>query len=176
MIIKIINTAFVEEIDGCSRSSSAFAHGRWGFRCLEPSARFAGQFWTRTDAAIVGARVRVRSEATATSLLTDSNGRFAVELPPGVYTLDFVADGFAAVSRAISINSGKSESLDIVLRPEVSTATVTVVATDALGYRTEAVNSATRTFTALRDVPQSITVVSSKQIKDQSMASIADVV
>ena len=149
----------------------------WGIQGQSLSqAQVRGTVLDANRAAIVGARVKVRSEATATSLLTDSNGRFAVELPPGVYTLDFVADGFAAVSRAISINSGKSESLDIVLRPEVSTATVTVVATDAFGYRTEAVNSATRTFTALRDVPQSITVVSSKQIKDQSMASIADVV
>ncbi|HSQ23073.1 MAG TPA: TonB-dependent siderophore receptor, partial [Pyrinomonadaceae bacterium] len=51
-----------------------------------------------------------------------------------------------------------------------------VVATDAFGYRTDGISSATKTFTNLRDLPQSITVVSREQIRDQSMTSIADVV
>lgn len=48
--------------------------------------------------------------------------------------------------------------------------------TDSTGYQTEAVGSATKTMTPVRDLPQSITVVTSQQIRDQSMTSIADVV
>ena len=127
-------------------------------------------------AAIVGAWVKVTSSTTVNSVVTNSNGQFAVNLRPGDYTLEFAAEGFAVASQRISVSSAKSESLEIVLQPQVSTATVTVVATDAFGYRTDTVSSATKTFTSLRDVPQSITVVSREQIRDQSMASIADVV
>ena len=44
------------------------------------------------------------------------------------------------------------------------------------GYQTEAISSATKTLTPLRDTPQSITVVTKDQIKDQSFQSISDVV
>ncbi|HEU5236441.1 MAG TPA: TonB-dependent receptor, partial [Pyrinomonadaceae bacterium] len=127
-------------------------------------------------AAIVGARVKISSGASTTSFQTNSNGEFITRLKPGFYTFEFAAEGFATVSQSIRVNSIKPESLRIVLQPEASTATVTVVATDALGYRAEAVTSATKTFTQLRDIPQSITVVSREQIKDQAMAGIADVV
>lgn len=144
-----------------------------------PTAGFTevrGRVLDPNQAAIVGARVKVTSSATVTSLVTNSNGQFAVSLRPGDYTLEISAEGFAVASLRISVSSAKSESLEIVLQPQVSTATVTIVATDAFGYRTDTVSSATKTFTSLRDVPQSITVVSREQIRDQSMASIADVV
>jgi len=127
-------------------------------------------------AVIVGARITVLSAGTVNTLVTNGNGQFAVRLKPGEYTLELAAEGFAGTSQKISISAGKSESLEITLHPQISTATVTVVATDAFGYRSDGVSSATKTFTRLRDVPQSITVVSREQIRDQSMASIADVV
>ena len=127
-------------------------------------------------AAIAGASVKIVSATGVSSLVTNGGGQFSVNLKPGDYTLELAAEGFAGASQRISISAGKSESLEIVLHPQISTATVTVVATDAFGYRSDAVSSATKTFTRLRDVPQSITVVSREQIRDQSMTSIADVV
>lgn len=127
-------------------------------------------------AAIVGASVKIVSATAVNSMVTNGSGQFAVNLKPGDYTLELAAEGFAGASQRISISAGKSESLEIVLHPQISTATVTVVATDAFGYRSDGINSATKTFTRLRDVPQSITVVSREQMRDQSMASIADVV
>lgn len=43
-------------------------------------------------------------------------------------------------------------------------------------YRVERTKVATKTDTQLRNIPQSITVVTDKQIKDQNMQSMADVV
>jgi len=43
------------------------------------------------------------------------------------------------------------------------------------GYRIEEIRSATRTATPLRNVPQSITVITRDLIQDQSMQSLADV-
>jgi catecholate siderophore receptor len=43
------------------------------------------------------------------------------------------------------------------------------------GYEVDSVGSATKTFTALRDVPQSVTVTTKELIRDQLMLSIGDV-
>jgi catecholate siderophore receptor len=43
------------------------------------------------------------------------------------------------------------------------------------GYTVPAVSSATKTPTPLRDVPQSVTVVTKELIKDQMMMSVGDV-
>ncbi|HKP45972.1 MAG TPA: TonB-dependent siderophore receptor, partial [Pyrinomonadaceae bacterium] len=51
-----------------------------------------------------------------------------------------------------------------------------VTVTDMAGYGTFAVSSATKTLTELRDVPQSIAVVSREAIDDQGMQNIGDVV
>jgi len=53
---------------------------------------------------------------------------------------------------------------------------VIVTGTRTEGYKVDSSSTATRTNTALRDVPQSITVVSGQQMKDQLMASIGAVV
>ena len=43
-------------------------------------------------------------------------------------------------------------------------------------YGVNSINSATKTLTPLRDIPQSISVVTKEQIRDQSMSSMSDVV
>jgi catecholate siderophore receptor len=52
--------------------------------------------------------------------------------------------------------------------------TVTVV--ESGGYQVPTITSSTKTLTALRDVPQSVTVVTREQMNDQMMMSIGDVV
>ncbi len=47
---------------------------------------------------------------------------------------------------------------------------------DSGTYQTYSIGSATKTSTPLRDIPQSITVVTNEQIKDQMLMSISDVV
>jgi catecholate siderophore receptor len=64
--------------------------------------------------------------------------------------------------------------MHIVLQLAGYSGTVTV--TDMVGYEPFSVSSATKTLTPLRDVPQSIAIVSRETIKDQGMQSIADVV
>jgi len=126
-------------------------------------------------AAIVGARITANGKTSA-SAVTDGKGEFSIALPFGEYVMKIEADGFASVTRSIAIGSNDAEPVEIVLTPASATATVTIMGTDAFGYRIDAMSSATRTLTNLRDVPQSIAVVSKQQIADQSMKSIADVV
>jgi catecholate siderophore receptor len=52
---------------------------------------------------------------------------------------------------------------------------VTILVSEGIGYQAETTNSATKTLTALRDTPQSITVLSAERLKDQSMTNVVDV-
>jgi catecholate siderophore receptor len=108
------------------------------------------------------------------STLTNAEGEFSLILEPGEYALAVSADGFAEASLFIRSKPTSFEPLEIVLPLAGYSATVTI--TDMAGYEAFTVDSATKTVTPLRDVPQSITVVSAEVIKDQGMQSIADVV
>src|SRR4030095_13481934 len=106
--------------------------------------------------------------------VTNENGEFSFSLAPGKYRIKAVAEGFAETVREVMVESGKPATVELQLEIAESSATVTI--TDAAGNLTDAISSATKTLTLLRDVPQSITVLSKDQIKDQSMQSITDVV
>jgi catecholate siderophore receptor len=127
-------------------------------------------------AAVAGATISVQGANSTLSAVTDPNGRCSVTVAPGAYTLKINAAGFAEASRTIRVKAANPEFLEIVLEVAASTATVTITGADSLAYRTQDVTSATRTLTPLRDIPQSITVVTKEQMTDQSMESIADVV
>ena len=135
-----------------------------------------GKILDQNRAAIAGARINAQGSQASLSVVSDRNGNFSLTLAPGEYTLTACADGFAETSRTVKLKPTASESLEIVLPIAGSTATVTIMAADALGYRAQEMSSATKTLTPLRDLPQSITVVTKEQFRDQSMESIADVV
>src|SRR3989442_5480455 len=129
---------------------------------------------TDTNQAVVrGARITAQSSQYRVVVVTDQNGEFAISLDLSAYTLNVVAEGFMDAVRQVK-RGELNQTLDIVLEVGVPSATITV--TDSGGYQIGAVSSATRTDTLLRDVPQSVTVISKEQIRDQSMQSIADVV
>jgi len=148
------------------------------------AATFAQESQTQTlrgvvvdsnHAAIAGALITLEGPVK-TAARTDGKGEFSFALARGKYTVKLEADGFEAVTRSVTISTTLLEALEVVLSITANTATVTIIGTDAFGYRADLLSSATRTLTHLRDVPQSIAVVSKQQITDQSMKSIADVV
>jgi catecholate siderophore receptor len=122
-------------------------------------------------AAVVGARLRIGAVAS----VTDAKGGFSALLPPGDYVLKIEADGFASAVRSIKVTSAMGP-IEVVLAIAESRAMVTITGADTFGYRGDAISSATRTLTSLRDLPQSVAMVSQQQIEDQSLKSIADVV
>ena len=106
--------------------------------------------------------------------LTNAEGEFSLLLEPGEYTLKVFAEGFAEAYLTIRAKPTAFEPLELVLQVAGYSGTVTV--TDVAGYDSFNTSSATKTLTALRDVPQSVNVVTREVIKNQSMQSIADVV
>jgi catecholate siderophore receptor len=141
---------------------------------LVTQSEVRGRVLDPNRAAIAGARIiTLRKAVPGSSTLSNANGEFSLSLEPGEYTLKISADGFAEATQTIRSKPSTFEPLEIVLQLAGSTATVTV--TDMAGYEGLAISSATKTLTPLRDVPQSITIVSREVIKDQGMQSIADV-
>jgi catecholate siderophore receptor len=107
----------------------------------------------------------------SSSAVSDRNGEFSLTLDAGEYHLRVSAEGFAETTETVSLMAD-FEPVEIVLPVAASNAIVTI--TDAYGV--SATNTATKTLTPLRDIPQSISVVTKEQIRDQSMSSVSDVV
>jgi catecholate siderophore receptor len=105
--------------------------------------------------------------------VTNQQGEFEIQLPPGRYTVRVSASGFAAASRQVVLSRDTPVAADFTLAVAGIQERVSVAA--PAGYAPRAVSSATRTTTPLRDVPQAVSVVSSALIADQRMSSMADV-
>jgi catecholate siderophore receptor len=135
-----------------------------------------GKVLDPNHAAIPNADVWVGGNGTPpTSAVTDSNGDFSLLLSPGDYQVRAMAEGFAELTQTVNLNALKnSQTIELVLSVANSNATVTI--TDSAAYGINTISSATKTLTPLRDIPQAISVVTKEQIRDQSMASITDVV
>ena len=135
-----------------------------------------GRVLDPSGAAVAGAQVSVaaKDHSTSSSTFTSGNGEFSLALQPGEYQIQAVAEGFSAASQNIIIRGDRIDPIEFVLQITGYSGTVTI--TDIAGYQTTAISTATKTLTALRDVPQSVTVVSREQMVDQSMQSIGDVV
>ena len=115
------------------------------------------------------------SSVSAVSAMTDANGEFSLLLAPGEYQVRAMAEGFAELTQTVSVTGLRnSQSVELVLSLASSNATVTI--TDIAAYGINTISTATKTLTPLRDIPQSISVVTKEQIRDQAMASITDVV
>jgi catecholate siderophore receptor len=96
-------------------------------------------------------------------------------VPSGRYRITVAADGFAAVSRMLD-SAAEAKSPDEFVLPVAGVRETVTVAAPTVGYQVPAIASSTKTPTPLRDVPQSITVVTNQLMQDQLMASLADVV
>ena len=142
---------------------------------LIAQSQLRGKVLDPNRAALSGVKITASREGQAESTtLTNANGEFSLLLEPGEYTLKVSAEGFADALLTIRSKPTAFEPLELVLEIAGYNAMVTV--TDMAGFDSVTVSSATKTLTALRDVPQSVSVVSREVIKNQSMQSIADVV
>ena len=134
-----------------------------------------GHVVDQNHAAISGASVSVAAGGRQSfTTVTNQTGEFSFQLAVGTYEVTVAADGFLDAYQTVSLNVENAVELEIVLSAYAAGATVTI--TDAAGYAVATVTTATKTPTLLRDVPQSISVVTKEQIRDQSMESVSDVI
>lgn len=138
-------------------------------------AKLEGKVLDPDHAAIQGATISVGAGVATKTAVTTEDGSFSFSLPPGDYILTVEAQGFQTTAKTVRLLNGGQESLEIVLPVAGSTATVTIIASDGIGYKTNTISSATKTLTELRDTPQSITVLPKERLRDQSLTSISEV-
>jgi catecholate siderophore receptor len=145
----------------------------------ETAAQFSlrGRVLDPNGAAVAGAQVTAEAKGRAAvySATTDRNGEFVLAVVPGEYVLKVTAGGFSEASQTVSLSQPGGASLEVTLQVAGVDGSVTVFGASG-GYQTDVIGSATKTLTPLRDVPQSVAVVTKEQVRDQQMQSIADVV
>ncbi len=135
----------------------------------QPTQRIHGSVVDPSGGALVGALVTYRGSVQR-EVSTDRDGHFSLEVTPSPgATLTISFPDFQAVTQPAT----SGHDLRVTLQPYMVTETVEVNATRAATRR---VQSATRTDTLLRDVPQAISIVPQELIADQRMQSMADVV
>ena len=139
-------------------------------------APFAGRIVDQAGGAVAGATVVAAPDGSAAkvSAVTDQRGEFRLALESRVYTLTITADGFVSITERLIASATASQGRVFVMRVAGVEETVRVEAEQL--QRVAAVRSATKTATALRDIPQAITVIPKELIADQRMQSMADVV
>ena len=101
---------------------------------------------------------------------TDSNGEFSFALPPGRYTVRISAPGFSEFAETIDL--GQTGPLQRTFTLQVAGISENVTVTESSEYQASTINSATKTYTPLRDIPQAITVVTQQQVHDQLMQKL----
>lgn len=138
--------------------------------------RLRGQVVDQNHAVVTGASLLVSNLAAKPYATTssDSNGEFSFSLPAGDYIIEVKAEGFNSTSRKLHISPNEKNTIEVSL--EIASTTATVTVSDGSEFHTGIVFSATKTATAVRDLPQTIFVVGKQQIADQSFSSISDVV
>ena len=142
------------------------------------TVRVAGLIADPAGASVSGAHITVfpvdGTAGSPASAVADHDGRFALEVPPGAYVVRIEKKNFAELAERIDVAEGDSSVHPFTLQLAGIHDSITVRAPQ--GYSVPAIRSATKTDTPLRDVPQSVTVVTREVIQDQLMSSIGDVV
>ena len=130
-----------------------------------------------SGASVKGAQIVISTDSPAPAVVTMTNerGEFTIALSAGRYTVTTVADGFEPLSQVVDAGAKPGAPLLFELSIAALRETLTVTA-PPVGYDVAAVMSGTKTITPLRDVPQSVTVVTRQLMQDQLMVSVADVV
>jgi catecholate siderophore receptor len=129
-----------------------------------------------SKAPVAGARITAIADGqtAGSSTVTDQRGEFTLSLAPGRYVLHVAADGFRETTDVMTLAAAAPQQREFVL--EIAGVREAVTVSAPAGYHVPAVTSATKTLTPLRNVPQSITVVTQQLMRDQLMMSIGDVV
>jgi iron complex outermembrane receptor protein len=119
-------------------------------------------------------KVSITITGKSFNTLTDEKGYFSfTNLPAGKYTLHFSNTGFESIKK--TVNSGNN--VDIVLLPSTEQLqTVEITGRKELGYKNTNSFIGSKTATALKDVPQSISYVTKELMLDQAAVRMGDVV
>ncbi|MBS1794267.1 MAG: TonB-dependent siderophore receptor [Acidobacteria bacterium] len=140
-----------------------------------PEKCFRGAVRDAAGAVVVDAEIVLKNAAgkTIDRTVSDAAGEFVLGcVEKGAYTLLISKNGMATVEKKIDFAGERPAVSDVVLETAAVAETVTVnIEPDFVSSTTE---SATKTATALRDVPQSVEIVNRRILDSQAAFSLKD--
>jgi iron complex outermembrane receptor protein len=122
-----------------------------------------------TGALVPQAAVEIRCKTTATAVQTNDAGSALFHLRPGSYQIAVIAPGFGESEQTVSLGESKNP-LTIVIAPGAATDTINVTADS--GFVPFASNAGSKTNAQLIEVPQSISVVNEREMRDRNVRTV----
>lgn len=140
------------------------------------SGTLTGKVTGTNGEAVAFASIAVK--ATSMGTQSDEEGNFTLsDISLGKQTILISAVGFETVQREVMIASGETASLDVVLTEKITNLqTVEIIGRKERGYANSTSFLATKTSSALQDVPQSLGYVTKELALDQAAFRLNDVV
>jgi catecholate siderophore receptor len=136
---------------------------------------FRGTVKDANGAVIAGAEIVLKDEKgkTIDKVKTDAEGEFALScFDEGEYTLNISKTGMSPIARNLSFKKNDLQVSEIVLGTQEVSETVTVEIEPA--FVSSVSETATKTATPLRDVPQSVEIVNRQLLDSQAAFSMKD--
>ncbi len=138
----------------------------------------SGRVYDQSGAVLPGATVRLTQPGGGFSreIRTDASGAFRFDaLLIGSYELSASAGGFKEAKLTLNLAANYKREFDLTLQPEGVSESVNVTGTTET-FSSDVATTGTKMEMALRDVPQSIQVITRKVMDEQQSVTIADAV
>ena len=136
---------------------------------------FQGSVKDSNNDSVIGASVTLKDSngKTIERTQTDANGEFTLGcFEKGEYALKITNEGMSPVEKKIDFTGENLQVSDVVLETRGVSEVVTVEIEPA--FITSTTQSVTKTFTPLRDIPQSVEIVNREMIDSQAVRSMQD--
>ena len=128
-----------------------------------------------TEEPLPGVNVGLRG--TTLGAATSQDGRFTIDgVPPDTYVLQASFVGYATIERTVTVESGTTTTVNLTFAPaDVELQGVEIVGRRARTYAGDYSFVATKSATPLKDVPQSVSVITKEVMDDQQTYRLDEV-
>ncbi|WPV65196.1 TonB-dependent siderophore receptor [Chitinophaga sp. LS1] len=114
--------------------------------------------------------VTVQVKGTGRGIVTDQNGEFIFKkIKPGTYTLQVSLIGYESVEQTVTVEEDKVAHATIQLSATNQQMKEVVIVGDGNKYKVDAPSTSLRIATPIKDVPQSIEVLTHEVLQDQQI-------
>jgi len=129
-----------------------------------------------TADALQGVNVGIKNTRKGT--FTDFDGTYSItKLRPGRYILVFSVIGYQTKEETVTVDAGETLTLDIFLSPgSLQLQEVEIVGRPEESYKVNYSFTATKTATLVKNIPQSVSIISKELLEDQQTYNLGEVV
>ncbi len=120
----------------------------------------------------------VQLEGTPYGTVTGADGTFTLpDVPANAYTLSVSLIGFTPQKRAVAVTGGAITDIDVQLTESVQNLQeVEIIGRKETTYKNDYSFAATKTATAIKDIPQALSVVTKELLDDRQAYRLSDAI